>query len=121
MKKKYFNKKIFQVCLALTLILLGTIMIQYGDYKEYTVYCNDVICEYNVSFLEDLYIIESDLQEGRIDQYGIMYSNEKQIYSNYSFKPFLVKHFFNIMISMLLFDFLINHIWFKMKNKESYD
>lgn len=130
-KKKYnFNKKLFRVWLAIVLILLGALLVNYSDYKEYNASCFQTQCLHNVSFFKDMYIIESNIFEkeeyvmpsfnlidNRTSEF--LHSGEYIIYSNYEKKPWIIKYFLQITIYSLALCFLINHIQFKRGVKDS--
>jgi len=121
-----FNKNIFKVWLALTFILLGVVLINYGDYKEYYVICTDTICSLNRSSFDSMFIIDQTLDEDRLDQpsfasEGRIYGGEEIVYSNYEEKPFLIKNFIRITLIILMLCFIINHICFNRGLKNDND
>lgn len=101
-----FNKKIFQVWLALVLILFGVIMLNYGDieYKTYT--CNEMKCEnplYNISdqnmTFDDMYFYRGETIESPP-------------------KPQLINNFIPIVLMGLICAFAINHFFNEMEAKD---
>ena len=114
--KYKFNKNIFRVWLALVLILLSVVLINYVDYEEYKVNCEQTQCTYNKTFFKEYYILEDNLRQDRqndlnftFSSEGTLYSGEYIIFSNYETKPTLIDLFFNITIGTLMLAFLLNH------------
>ena len=117
MKKEKFNKKIFRFGFGLILVIFGVLLINYSDYKELNVSCEDVHCYYNASFFEEYNVIETNLNYDERHDYGVLNSGDKLLFSNYEETPFLVENFFNIVVIILIICFLINYIWYKKKDK----
>jgi hypothetical protein len=122
-KIKYkFNKKIFYGCFALIFFLLGFIMINYDEYREVEITCNEPFCKYNETIIENLTLIEYELRYDRkntieeLQFEKILLGGETLVFAPYE-RPFLVDNFLRIDLFIILFAFIINHIWYVTRGK----
>jgi len=116
--KYKFNKRIFQVSLALTLILLGVMLINYGDYEEYTLKCDAWSCYYNQTFFENYTLVDHLFINEDFRIPFTMYASEYMRFSNYEKEPPLITFFSEICFIILILAFIINHFYNKSQTKK---